>query len=82
MMELCLPVSKADTEGKGTKRRLRCTCGGRAPMNCAACALLLLTLEREEEEKVDHTSPEAWDVHLVVLKDGGTPAKRQVVGDW
>jgi len=82
VVELCLPVSKADTRGFGKARRLRCCCGELEEEDCAAHVLAQHIELREEESGVDRDSEEAWDVLLFPSKTGDTPTKQMMIDSW
>ena len=90
VVELSLPVSKADYRGRGARRRLRCECAGLgagAVRLCGPCTLWQQRNKRITELGGDPEIPSSITMEmecapLFPTVEGGVPTKAKMVQAW
>jgi len=87
VMELCLPISKADHRGTGAKRRLRCECASNGKYLCGPHALLEQWETRVTElggdpDDVESLGRDILGEPLFCTLYGDEAPKQEVINAW
>ena len=83
IVSLFLPVSKTDSGGLGRERRLRCCCGGGAPVaTCPFHAMKAHVVELKRWSGVGEDKEAAWRQPLFPTMDNQVPTKAATVAGW